>query len=247
MTRQIILDTETTGLEPSDGHRIIEIGCVEIINRKFTENDYRCFLNPERDIDIGAMQVHGITLDDLKDKPKFRDVAKDFLEYIRGAELIIHNAPFDVGFLNHELSLIAADGNPAVRIESHCTVVDTLKLARTMHPGQKNDLDSLCRRYSVDNTDRTVHGARLDARLLAEVYSAMTGGQAAFFEDTNSASRASNANNNTEIRRLSADRPPLVITAPSAEELAAHQAWLEEIEKKSGGKCVWKKVDSVPA
>lgn len=238
--RQIILDTETTGLEPSEGHKIIEIGCVEMVNRRLTRNNYHQYLNPEREIDAGAIEVHGITNESLRDKPKFRDIARDFLEFVKGAELIIHNAPFDIGFLNKEFSLIGGD---AVRIDDHCTVIDTLKLARTMHPGQKNDLDSLCRRYSVDNSTRTLHGALLDAEILADVYLAMTRAQAGLFEDGNSAARAAGTASAT-VRRVAADRPALATVAPTPEELVAHRAWLEEIDKKSGGKCVWKRLDA---
>jgi len=238
--RQIILDTETTGLEPAEGHKIIEIGCVEMVNRRLTRNNYHQYLNPEREIDAGAIEVHGITNESLRDKPKFRDIARDFLEFVKGAELIIHNAPFDIGFLNKEFSLIDGD---AVRIGDHCTVIDTLKLARTMHPGQKNDLDSLCRRYSVDNSTRTLHGALLDAEILADVYLAMTRAQAGLFEDGNSAARAAGTASAT-VRRVAADRPALATVAPTPEELAAHSAWLEEIDKKTGGKCVWKRLDA---
>ncbi len=241
--RQIVLDTETTGLEPSEGHRIIEIGCVELFNRRLTGSNFQQYLNPEREIDAGAIEVHGITSEFLKDKPKFADIAKDFLEFVKGAELIIHNAPFDVGFFNHEFARMVAKGEVAIKIESHCRVIDTLKLARTMHPGQKNDLDSLCRRYSVDNASRTLHGALLDAEILADVYVAMTRAQAGFFEDAASAMRVTGGAP-TEIRRLAADRVQVPVVAPTAEELAAHQAWLEEIDKKSGGKCVWKRVES---
>lgn len=243
MTRQIVLDTETTGLEPAEGHRIIEIGCVEMINRRLTGNNYQQYVNPERGIDTGAIEVHGITGESLKDKPKFADVAQDFLEFVKGAELIIHNAPFDVGFLNHEFRRMVAKGEVAIKIEDHCSVVDTLALARKMHPGQKNDLDSLCKRYSVDNSSRTLHGALLDAEILADVYVAMTRAQAGFFEDAASALRSNSGAMPSEVRRLSADRPRLAVVEPTAEELAAHRAWLDEIEKKSGGKCVWQRLE----
>ncbi len=244
MTRQIVLDTETTGLEPAEGHRIIEIGCVEMINRRLTGNNYQQYVNPERGIDTGAIEVHGITNESVKDKPKFADVAKDFLEFVKGAELIIHNAPFDVGFLNHEFRRMVVKGEIVIKIEEHCSVVDTLALARKMHPGQKNDLDSLCRRYSVDNSSRTLHGALLDAEILADVYVAMTRAQAGFFDDAASALRSNSGAMPSEIRRLPADRPRLAVVEPTAEELAAHQAWLDEIENKSGGKCVWKRVEA---
>ena len=247
MTRQIILDTETTGLEPAEGHRIIEIGCVELINRRASSNRYQQYINPGREIDAGAMEVHGITNEMVAEKPKFADIAQSLLDFIEGAELIIHNAPFDMGFLNNELSLTANGGKP-VRIEEICSVVDTLKLARSMHPGQKNDLDSLCRRYNVDNSHRTLHGALLDAEILADVYLAMTGGQTGLFEETHSHLRNATATNvvaPSDIRRLDPNRPKLPVLAASAEELAAHQAWLEELDKKSGGKCLWKMLETV--
>jgi len=172
--RQIILDTETTGLEPSEGHRIIEIGCVELINRKFTGATYHQYLQPDREIDDGAIEVHGITNEMLADKPRFADIAEEFVTFIRGAELVIHNAPFDVGFLNHELKLL---NNGHARIDEMCGVVDTLVMARQLHPGQKNNLDALCKRYSIDNSHRELHGALLDAEILAELYLTMTGGQ----------------------------------------------------------------------
>jgi len=238
--RQIVLDTETTGLEPAEGHRIIEIGCVELINRRPSNNRYQQYINPGREIDAGAIEIHGITNEQLADKPKFADIARDFLEFVKDAELIIHNAPFDVGFLNNELALMNGKG-ATPRIEGHCTIIDTLKLAREMHPGQKNDLDSLCRRYSVDNSSRTLHGALLDAEILADVYLAMTGGQTGLFEDSRSSMKTGAPQ--PAIRRLDANRPKLPVIAPTAEELAAHQAWLEEIDKKSGGKCLWKQLE----
>ena len=186
----------------------------------------------------------------LADKPSFADVAKDLIEFIQGAELIIHNAPFDVGFLNHEFSLMTNRDKP-MRVEDFCSVVDTLKLARGMHPGQKNDLDSLCRRYRVDNSHRTLHGALLDAEILADVYLAMTGGQTGLFEETHSHLKNATAGNintvaPTDIRRFDTNRQKLPVIPASAEELAAHQAWLEELDKKSGGQCVWKKLEGHP-
>jgi DNA polymerase-3 subunit epsilon len=245
--RQIILDTETTGLEPSEGHRIIEIGCVELINRRPSNNRYQQYINPGREIDAGAMEVHGITNEMLAEKPKFADIAQALRDFIEGAELIIHNAPFDIGFLNSELSRVANGGKP-VRIEEICSVVDTLKLARSMHPGQKNDLDSLCRRYNVDNSHRSLHGALLDAEILADVYLAMTGGQTGLFEDAHSHMKGATTGNivatPSDIRRLDPNRPKLPVISASAEEQAAHQAWLDELDKKSGGKCLWKKLDT---
>jgi DNA polymerase-3 subunit epsilon len=240
--RQIVLDTETTGLEPTAGHRIIEIGCVELVNRRFTGNTYHQYVKPDREIDAAAIEIHGITNEFLADKPVFADVAKDFLEFVRGAELIIHNAAFDVGFINHELTNNASESEGSARIDRLCTVIDSLALARGMHPGQKNDLDSLCRRYSVDNTQRTFHGALLDAEILADVYLAMTGGQTALFEDPHAAGAAGGWE--SELKRIH-DKPPLLVIAANEAEQAAHLAWLEEIDKSSGGRCVWKRLDAV--
>jgi DNA polymerase-3 subunit epsilon len=241
--RQIVLDTETTGLEPSEGHRIIEIGCVELVNRRLTGNNFHQYVNPEREVDAGAIEVHGITNEMLADKPKFADVARDFLEYVKEAELVIHNAPFDVGFLNHEL----AQMGERVKIDKRCAIVDTLLLARQKHPGQKNDLDSLCRRYSVDNGHRTLHGALLDAEILADVYLAMTGGQTGLFEDSTSRgdkATGATATSGIEVRRLPADRQRLLVVAPSAAEAAAHADWIAELDRKCGGQCIWKKQDN---
>ena len=239
MTRQIVLDTETTGLDPEQGHRIIEIGCVELLNRKLTGNVYHQFINPDREIDQGAIEVHGITNESLADKPHFHDVANDFLEYVKGAELIIHNAPFDVGFLNHEFARL--DGRKKNTVESHCGVIDTLKMARKMHPGQKNDLDSLCRRYSVDNTQRTLHGALLDAEILADVYLALTGGQVSLSLDASAGQPDSNGE--IKISRLPADRPRLKVIRASEEELSAHEGRLDTIDKACGGASVWRRQD----
>ena len=240
MTRQIILDTETTGLEPTQGHRIIEIGAVEMLNRRLTGNRFHHYLNPEREIDAGAMEVHGITNEMLADKLKFADIAADFLAFVKGAELVIHNAPFDTGFINNEFRLLG-EAAPAANIEAACTVLDTLKLARRMHPGQKNDLDSLCRRYHIDNAQRSLHGALLDAEILADVYLAMTGGQTALFQDPGDAAAAAKQTVSSHaIRRLDANRPALAVIAASEAELVEHERMLDEIAKKSGGKCVWK-------
>jgi DNA polymerase-3 subunit epsilon len=236
MIRQIVLDTETTGLEPSEGHRIIEVGAIELMNRRLTGRRFHQYLNPDREIDAAAIEIHGITNAMLADKPHFADVAAEFLEFIEGAELLIHNAPFDVGFLNAELRRAINGGCvlPVTAIEDCCTVEDTLKLARTLHPGQKNNLDALCRRYNIDNSQRVVHGALLDAEILADVYLAMTGGQTALFDE-----------DATAVEVVAGDGfsceggAPLVI-APSAEELAAHEAYLEMLDKKSGGRCLWR-------
>jgi len=231
--RQIILDTETTGLEPALGHRIIEIAAVEMVNRRFTERTYHQYVNPERDIDAGAIEVHGITLEFLADKPKFADVAKDFLEFVAGAELIIHNAPFDVGFLNHEFALLQLQA-----IEQHChPITDTLKMAKGLHPGKRNSLDALCERYQVDNSARTLHGALLDARLLAEVYLAMTRGQESLLMDIGESSSPL-LDGSVEMGSID-----LLVVRASEEELAAHARQLEDVDKASKGACLWKKLE----
>jgi DNA polymerase-3 subunit epsilon len=178
--RQVVLDTETTGINPKEGHRIIEIGCVELINRRLTQNRFHVYINPEREIDAGAIEVHGITNEFLRDKPKFADVVDDFLAFAKGAELVIHNAPFDVGFLNHELGLL---NHSAGAIEAQCGVLDTLAYARKKHPGARNSLDALCKRYGIDNSHRELHGALLDAEILADVYLLMTGGQFSLLDE----------------------------------------------------------------
>lgn len=177
--RQVIVDTETTGLEPKQGHRIIEIGCIELIKRKFTGNNFHAYINPEREVDAGALKVHGITNTFLANKPLFADIYDKLREYLNGAELVIHNAPFDVGFLNHEFSLLNKK-HPS--IEKTCSIIDTLAMARKMHPGQRNSLDALCKRYQIDNSNRKLHGALLDAEILARLYLVMTGGQSSLFE-----------------------------------------------------------------
>lgn len=233
--RQIVLDTETTGLEPEQGHRIIEIGCVELVNRRLTGNTYHQYINPEREIDPGAVEVHGITNESLADKPVFADIAEEFLHFIRGAELIIHNAPFDVGFINHELKRLDPEHPP---LESFCTILDTLALARDRHPGQKNSLDALCKRYEIDNSARELHGALLDSEILAEVYLAMTGGQVRLTlgGESDVPGRA------TDPRRpVSRDRPPLRVLRASDDELAAHAERLKAIDKASDGNCLWLK------
>lgn len=221
--RQIVLDTETTGLEPEAGHRIIEIGCIEIQNRRITDRRYHQYVNPERDIDPGAIEVHGLTTEFLSTKPMFADIAEDFLGFVDGAELIIHNAPFDVGFLDHELARLERDAGTIAR---YCGVFDTLPFARDLHPGQRNSLDALCRRYEVDNRHRELHGALLDAELLADVYLAMTGGQVDLqlaAETAKSAASDLLAPAATSVRRS------IPVVSPDAEELAAHHANLERI------------------
>lgn len=236
-TRQIVLDTETTGLEPSQGHRIIEIGCVEMVDRRLTGNNFHQYLQPDREIDQGAIEVHGITNEFLADKPRFGDLVDDFLAYVEGAELIIHNAPFDVGFLNHELGLLSAD-YPS--LEQVCSVVDTLVMAKKMHPGQRNSLDALCKRYDINNSHRELHGALLDAEILADVYLMMTGGQGALSLDSGGGEGEASGE---PIQRLDAARPRLKVVRASVEELAAHQQRLELIEKGAGGGCLWRRLD----
>ncbi len=234
--RQVVLDTETTGLSTADDHRIIEIGCVEIINRRLTGRNFHQYINPEREIDAGAIEVHGITNDALADKPLFADIAEEFLAFVDGAELIIHNAPFDVGFLNHELGKMP-DQQP--RIETICSVLDTLKMARDRHPGQKNNLDALCKRYNVDNTNRELHGALLDAEILADVYLTMTGGQVSLSLAAEQPA-VTDHQQNADIIKASPQQQRKVIKA-SDDELAAHQAMLEKLQSASGGQCVWLK------
>ena len=233
--RQVVLDTETTGLEPSQGHRIIEIGCVELINRRLTGNRYHQYVQPDRDIDEAAVEIHGITNDFLADKPRFAEIAEDFLGFIRGAELIIHNAPFDVGFINHELQLL---GGESGQVSDHCSVLDTLEQARQLHPGQRNNLDALCKRYGIDNSQRELHGALLDAEILADVYLAMTGGQVSLSLE---GVREAGATRAAVATRVNPDRPPLPVIRASIEELAAHQRYLREMAKKNGGLCIWRR------
>lgn len=230
-TRQIVLDTETTGLEPSQGHRIIEIGCVEMVNRRLTGNNYHQFLQPDREIDEGAQAVHGISNEFLADKPRFTDVVKDFIEYLDGAELIIHNAPFDVGFIDHEFRLA---GDEYGKVATYCAVIDTLVMARKMRPGKKNNLDVLCKEYEVNNAHRELHGALLDAELLAEVYLRMTGGQSALSLESEDVSDA--AGGAAVTKKLSADRKPIRVIHANDEELKEHQVILE----KMGEASLWK-------
>ena len=232
--RQIVLDTETTGLEPRQGHRIIEIGCVELLDRKLTGNHYHQYIQPDRDIDAGAIEVHGITNEFLADKPRFIDIAEDFLTFIKGAELVIHNAPFDVGFIDHEFGML----KPAPgAVNDFCTVLDTLLLARQMHPGQRNSLDALCKRYDIDNSQREKHGALLDSEILADVYLAMTGGQVSLGLGVAQERVHEHAE---EVIRLQGKREPLRVIHASAEEILEHEQYLQNLDKTSGGQCVWK-------
>ena len=233
--RQVILDTETTGLEPTQGHKIIEIGCVEMINRRLTGNHFHVYINPQREIDDGAMEVHGITNEFLQDKPLFKDIAKEFLEYVKDAELIIHNAPFDIGFLNSELKYLNEDFG---LMADYCSVLDTLVLARQMHPGQKNSLDALCKRYFIDNSHRELHGALLDSEILAEVYLGMTGGQSDLTL-THKQDYLTVGRDNGGIRRLPENRQPFKVISVNESELAAHQEYLKKLSKESGREIVW--------
>lgn len=232
--RQIVLDTETTGLEAELGHRIIEIGGVELLDRRLTGSHYHQYLNPERDIDEAAQEVHGISLDDLVDKPRFADIAEDFLDFVGGAELVIHNAPFDVGFLDAELARLGTGR----RLADVCTVTDSLAIARNRHPGQKNNLDALCRRYGIDNSSRDLHGALLDAEILADVYLLLTGGQPTLFEDGESFDPSV-----VDLSRIvrvdgALDLP---VHRASATELAAHATWLDKLDQPDQP-AVWRKL-----
>jgi DNA polymerase-3 subunit epsilon len=232
--RKIILDTETTGINPKLGHRIIEVGCVEIINREITGNNYHQYLNPMRTIEYEAIKVHGLTNDFLNDKPVFADIAKDLYNYLSGAELIIHNAVFDMGFLNNEFSLL--DNSSEYKLSEVCSVTDTLKLARAKHPAQHNSLDALCKRYGIDNSSRQLHGALLDAQLLCEVYLLMTGGQSSLFkkETTNFVNQADALKKASKVNNI----PSLKVIQPTAQELIEHNKKLKEIEQQSG-LCFW--------
>ncbi len=235
--RQIVLDTETTGLEVTQGHRVIEIGCIEIVHRRVTDQTFHQFLNPDRDIDEGALAVHGITQEFLSDKPKFSKIADDLIQFINGAELIIHNASFDIGFINEELSKANHD---VTDIRDCCKVYDSLEHARKMHPGQKNSLDALCKRYEIDNSHRELHGALLDAQILADVYLAMTGGQTALRLSAD----IGQSDNNIVSNAGNIDRPELKVVYANDDELCAHEAFLNKIEQESESGCVWLKDNS---
>lgn len=236
--RQIVLDTETTGLDPRQGHRIIEVAAIELNGRSVSKRNFHRYINPEREIDAGAAEVHGLTLERLQDEPRFAEIAPAFLEFVKGAELIIHNAPFDVGFLNMEFERA---GLPPLK-ELCPSVVDTLKLAKELHPGKKNNLDALCDRYQVDNSRRTLHGALLDTELLAEVYLAMTRGQDSLLDEGDD-----DGDERSAALELGAARPPLRVVLPTEEELAAHAQQLEDIAKASKGGCLWTALEEQPA
>ncbi len=239
--RQIVLDTETTGLDPGQGHKIIEIGCVELVDRKPTGRHLHLYINPEREIDAGALAIHGISNAMVADKPLFAAIADTFIEFVRDAELIIHNAPFDIGFLNHELNSLKRAYLP---MNEYCQILDTLALARKKHPGQKNNLDALCKRYTVDNSQREFHGALKDAEILADVYLHMTGGQSSMIWSSESIDQGVRG---AGEEKISTKRPPLLVQKCTAAELEAHNTRLEKINKSSGNNCLWQQLNnSVP-
>lgn len=229
--RQIVLDTETTGIDPAEGHRIIEIGCVEMFERQLTGRHYHVYINPEREVEEEAISIHGITNEFLADKPRFAEIAEEFFEFIKGAELVIHNAAFDVGFMDAEFARL----KPVRKVADHCGILDSLAVARRRHPGQKNNLDALCKRYGVDNSNRELHGALLDAEILADVFLLLTGGQTALSLDAGGDGEEGAAT----IRRLASDRPRLAVVRASEDELAAHEAFLDTVEK-AGGQALWR-------
>jgi DNA polymerase-3 subunit epsilon len=236
MMRQIFLDTETTGLDPAQGHRIIEIAAVEVINRRLTRNHFHVYLNPDREIDLGAQQVHGISLEFLQDKPRFPDVVAEFLKFIDGGELIIHNAPFDVGFLNAELGMIGGG-----LLQDACVnIIDTLKMAKDLRPGQRNNLDALCRHYGVDNSSRTLHGALLDAELLADVYLAMTRGQESLMMEIAEPPRG------IGLEAVVVRTQPLLVVKADESELEAHRSYLAGLDKAAGGASLWTQLEAEP-
>lgn len=236
--RQVVLDTETTGLEPSQGHRVIEIGCVEVINRRRTEAAFHRYINPQRDVEDGAYEVHGLSNEFLSDKPLFRDIAQDFINFVRDSELIIHNAPFDVSFINAELANLGQEWG---RLEDCCRIIDSLKIARELHPGQKNNLDALCSRYGVDNSQRDVHGALLDAQLLLDVYLSMTGGQTSLSLEDEVHPVQGTSDGTLDLQRESVS---LRVLQASAEEAAAHEQFLDRLEKEAGTASVWRSLES---
>ncbi len=244
--RSVVLDTETTGMPVTDGHRIIEIGCVEVIGRRLTGRHYHVYLQPDREVDEGAIAVHGITNEFLTDKPRFREIADEFFEFIKGAQLIIHNAAFDVGFINNEFALLGQQDR--AELSDHCSILDTLLMARERHPGQRNSLDALCKRYGVDNSGRDLHGALLDAEILADVYLTMTGGQTHLSLAGDGADGDNGGRQQASpIRRLPADRPATPVLRASAEEIAAHAVRMQAIEKAAGSTPLWVQLEQPAA
>lgn len=232
--RQIVLDTETTGLDPRQGHRIIEIGALELIDRRLSGRDFHVYINPERGIEAGALEVHGISEEFLRDKPVFSEIAEDFLAFIDGAEMLIHNAPFDIGFLDNELAIM---GHAVTSVMDVATVLDTLELAKDLHPGQRNNLDALCKRYDVDNTSRTLHGALLDSEILADVYLAMTGGQT----DLGLSLEHAVAQADEDDLVLPVERPVMIVLKADEEELQQHEARVRDIESQAG-ECLYSRL-----
>ena len=240
--RSVVLDTETTGMPVTDGHRIIEIGCVELEGRRLTGRHFHVYLNPDREIDEGAIAVHGITNEFVADKPRFKDVADEFFAFIEGAQLIIHNAAFDVGFINNEFALLGQSERSDV--SDHCSILDTLLMARERHPGQRNSLDALCKRYGVDNSGRELHGALLDAEILADVYLAMTGGQTSLsLAGQGGEGDGGSGPQVSEIRRLPAERPRTRVVRASAAELEQHAARLAAVAKSAGAPALWQQLE----
>ncbi len=233
--RQVVLDTETTGLEVDQGHRILEIGCVEIVGRRITRRHFHHYVNPQRQIDEGALEVHGISPDFLADKPLFSDIWESFLDFVKGSELIIHNAAFDIAFIDHEMQLMSEVSGC---LADHCSFIDSLELARNKHPGQKNSLDALCKRYNVDNSQRDLHGALMDDEIIADVYLLLTGGQV-----TLSLGGEGQANEATAVKRVKKDRPPLRVIRANADELQRHHEKLDKLEQASESGCVWKQLE----
>lgn len=236
--RQVVLDTETTGLDPSQGHRVIEIGCVEIDNRKLTGRHYHCYLNPGREIDAAAIEVHGLTSQFLRDKPRFHQIDEEFLAFIDGSELVIHNAPFDIGFLDHELRATKTD---ATAISNICGVLDSLLLAREKHPGQRNSLDAMCKRYGVDNTQRQLHGALLDAEILADVYLVMTSGQSSLLL---SEDESEGSNRRRRNKKHNVQREKIAVIKAGDDELAAHEQRLQDLAESSDEGCLWLQLEA---
>lgn len=236
--RQVVLDTETTGLDPSQGHRVIEIGCVEIDNRKLTGRHYHCYLNPGREIDAAAIEVHGLTSQFLRDKPRFHQIEEEFLAFIDGSELVIHNAPFDIGFLDHELRATKTD---ATAISNICGVLDSLLLAREKHPGQRNSLDALCKRYGVDNTQRQLHGALLDAEILADVYLVMTSGQSSLLL---SEDESEGSNRRRRNKKHNVQREKIAVIKAGDDELTAHEQRLQDLAESSDEGCLWLQLEA---
>ena len=239
--RQIVLDTETTGLSVEEGHRLIEIGCIEIVDRRLTGRSFHRYLNPEREIDAGAIEVHGITLEKLAHEPRFAEVAEELLAFLGQDELIIHNAAFDLGFLNAELARCRLGQEP---LELRCAVIDTLHVARQRHPGQRNSLDALCKRYQIDNSQRQLHGALLDAQILAEVYLAMTGGQVSLTLDSLGAGNAGRVGEPHDLMILRPRDGNWVIMSATDEERVLHERMLIELDQLSGGHCLWRQLEA---